>query len=401
MTEPPPRLSAAQVAARLEVRIETVYAYVSRGMLRRSRDRAGSWFDPLDVEAFAVARRRRSRSTLPPPRGRSGAPLMVVDTDVAHIDDGELFYRERSLEELSHGTFEDAVSWLWQAPPPSWHASASEAAGLAATAASSLPPESALIDRVRVAVATLGAHDVLRHQAGSDNLHRIGWALLRALPHALDPSVRPTTSSIAEAIACSLTTTSDPTVTRAVDLALTLMIDHDLAASTFVARVAASARADGYSIVQAALGAFDSPLHGGAPRAAARLVARVVQGSSAAAAVAEAAQLTGSVPGFGQPLYDGIDPRAAALLPLIPALPQGAGVAAAVDELAAVVSARTGLMPNSDLALAALGVAAGMPEDGGVAIFALGRTAGWIRHAAAEYDERPLRLRPRGNYVGP
>lgn len=383
------------------MKVETIYAYVSRGMLQRSRDHAGSWFDPLEVEAFAVARRRRPGSTLPPPRGRSGAPLMVIDTDVAHIDDGELFYRDRSLDDLTRGTFDEAVSWLWHEPPPAWDASASEAARLAAAAARSLPAESALIDRLRIAVATLGAHDVLRHRSGADNLHRIGWALLRALPHALDPATHTPTDSTAHAIACSLTNASDPGVTRAVDTGLTLMIDHDLAASTFVARVAASARADGYSIVQAALGAFDSPRHGGAPRAAARLIARVLQGSSAAAAVAEAAQLTGSVPGFGQPLYDGIDPRAAVLLPLLPPLPHGAEVAAAVDELAAVVSARTGLRPNSDLALAALGLATGMPEDGGVAIFALGRIAGWISHATSEYTERPLRLRPRGNYVGP
>ena len=61
MASPLPRLTAAQVAARLGVKPETVYAYVSRGLLRRERDAHCSTFDSLEVEAFA-ARRRRTAS---------------------------------------------------------------------------------------------------------------------------------------------------------------------------------------------------------------------------------------------------------------------------------------------------------------------------------------------------
>ncbi|MEK8172778.1 citrate/2-methylcitrate synthase [Streptomyces sp. M19] len=54
----------------------------------------------------------------------------------------------------------------------------------------------------------------------------------------------------------------EPSV-RALDGALVLLIDHDLAASTLAARVAASARAHPYAVVSAGLGALDGPLHGG------------------------------------------------------------------------------------------------------------------------------------------
>ena len=48
MREETERLSTRQVADRLGVKPETVYAYVSRGLLRSHRESGGrgSWFDP-------------------------------------------------------------------------------------------------------------------------------------------------------------------------------------------------------------------------------------------------------------------------------------------------------------------------------------------------------------------
>jgi citrate synthase len=53
------------------------------------------------------------------------------------------------------------------------------------------------------------------------------------------------------------------------------------------------------------------------------------------------------------------------------------------------------VLPNIDLALAALGHVAGMDAHAGDAIFAIARTAGWLAHAAEEYAEPVLRFRPR------
>ena len=41
------------------------------------------------------------------------------------------------------------------------------------------------------------------------------------------------------------------------------------------------------------------------------------------------------------------------------------------------------------------------PEDAASTIFVLGRVAEWVAHIAAEYAEPAMRLRPRGEYVGP
>jgi citrate synthase len=132
------------------------------------------------------------------------------------------------------------------------------------------------------------------------------------------------------------------------------------------------------------------------------MLADVMAGATPAAALAAAVRDAGrGVPGFGQPLYAATDARAAALLPLIAALDGAPPVLAAVDAVAAEVERRAGLFPNVDLALGALTLAAGLRPDAGVAIFALGRLVGWVAHALDEYEQRPLRLRPRGRYVGP
>jgi len=85
----------------------------------------------------------------------------------------------------------------------------------------------------------------------------------------------------------------------------------------------------------------------------------------------------------------------------LPELPDAEPVMAAVDAVSAEALRRADVHPNVDLALAALSLAARLPADAGVAVFAIGRLVGWIAHALDEYEQRPLRLRPRGRYVGP
>lgn len=60
-----------------------------------------------------------------------------------------------------------------------------------------------------------------------------------------------------------------------------------------------------------------------------------------------------------------------------------------------------GLHANVDLALAVLTVSCGMAAEAGETVFAVARTAGWMAHALEEYQERPLRMRPSGQYHGP
>ena len=99
------------------------------------------------------------------------------------------------------------------------------------------------------------------------------------------------------------------------------------------------------------------------------------------------------MPGFDHPLYPDGDPRAAALLPLLPAEP---GRAALIDAMAETA----GRHPNIDFALVSIRRTLGLPAGSALALFAVGRTAGWIAHALEQRGEDRL-IRPRARYVGP
>ncbi|MDN4595776.1 citrate/2-methylcitrate synthase [Leifsonia virtsii] len=415
-----PRLTAEQTAERLGVKLETLYAYVARGRLARQRTADGSTFDPLEVERFAAARRRRATVG---PAHSEGRPLMVIETRFALIEDGELSYRGRPVAELSREPFETVARWAltgeWTDPVRFAPGAGLEAARAASSA---LPASAGDRDRQLVAVTALAASDPLRTSLDpavvATAAERIVAGMVEVLPRrtpeadAAEPGaqpdpVEPDASTPIPPLAARLASRLSPaplsTADRvSVNAALVLLLDHDIAVSTLAARAAASARATPYGVVVAGLGALDSPLHGNASRAAHRLLARVVEGDDPARTVADAVLTTqGPVPGFGQPLYPEGDPRARILLGMLTADPRHNRVSAAVAAVSAVLADRTGALPNVDLALGALTLATGMRDDAGEVLFATARTIGWMVHALDEYRERPLRLRPVGRYVGP
>jgi len=65
-----------------------------------------------------------------------------------------------------------------------------------------------------------------------------------------------------------------------------------------------------------------------------------------------------------------------------------------------VVLEVTGKKPNVDFALVVLAQTLNLPPESALALFALGRTVGWIAHAIEQYQREEL-LRPRAQYVGP
>lgn len=414
-----PALTAEQTAERLGVKLETLYAYVARGRLTRVRTPSGSAFDPLEVERFASTRRQRSAASPSPARARSdGRPLMVIDTAFAHIDDGELFYRDRNAVTLATDeTFEAVAHWAltgaWsekgEGDTLSGFRVASDTVARVRTVTDAMPEAATARDRQQVAVTVLATLDPLRYSLDPLTVVTATESLVAGMVEVLPVLGRSTSASEPEAASTAsvaarlwprLTSLPEsPHGLRALSAALVLLLDHDIAISTLAARAAASARANPYAVVTAGLGALDSPLHGNASRAAYRMLARVASGERPERVLADMmVSDAGVIPGFGQVLYRGPDPRAVALLDLLRAHPEATAAVDAVDRVAAVVGARTRAHPNVDLALAALALATGMPDDAGEVVFAVARTVGWMVHALDEYSRRPLRLRPVGRY---
>ncbi|NIH82142.1 citrate synthase [Amycolatopsis viridis] len=368
-------LTTAEVARRLGVKPETVYAYASRGLLTSVKQpgRRGSLFAAAEVDRLAG-------------RGREPGVVEGVRTQLTRFDGDEVYYRGKRVAELApQWSFESVTHFLWTGEPgdrPPFPESP-ELVGLVRSATGALPATARLTDHLRVAVAVLGAADPLRFDLAPGAVRAAGERLIGVLADALPG--RTGRGTLGARLWPKLTARrAQPDL---LDAALVLLADHGLAVSTVAARVAASARANVYAVVSAGLGALDGHYHGGASTLAYRFLAQARE--DPVGALSERLRTAGGVPGFGHRIYQRRDPRAEALLALLPPDP-------VVAELVERLSGRAEMFCNIDLALAAMMHAFDMRADAGETIFAVARTAGWIAHALEEYAEPGLRFRVPG-----
>ncbi len=173
---------------------------------------------------------------------------------------------------------------------------------------------------------------------------------------------------------------------------LVLLADHELNASTFAARVAASTGAAPSAALLAGLATLSGPRHGGGPARLAALARRAAD-AGAEPAVREWLETGQELPGFGHALYPAGDVRAQALL-------ADRTLPASYAALAEVGEALTGQPPNVDFALAALAAVNDLPAEAPLVLFAAARSVGWLAHALEQYATGHL-IRPRARYVGP
>ena len=389
-------LSTAETARRLGVKPQTVYAYVSRGMLTRHRDSDGrrSRFDPAEVERLAGRARHG---------GRAGALEVVVDTELTLIDaGGALYYRGRDATELARfRSFEQVAELLWDSGDANtpWR-SPGEMARVCEEAQAALPEGARQVERMRVVVAAAAATDPLRDDRRPAAVRAVGRTLIATLVDALPLRSDPRDGSIAARLWSRLADAPpSPAALNTLDAALVLLADHELAASTLAARVAASAWADPYLVVLTGLGALGGALHGASAGAVEALLAGIESPRDAGAALGERLRADGRVPGFGLGVYRERDPRADALLDLLPRAADPGRIAVS-DAVIALAGRQDGPAPNVDFALGALSVGCGLVPGAAEAIFSLARVAGLVAHAIEEYPHR-LRFRPRAAYTGP
>ncbi|HWD55426.1 MAG TPA: citrate synthase [Acidimicrobiales bacterium] len=375
-------LTTEEAARRLGVKVPTLYAYVSRGVLGSHRDPKGrgSLFDLADVEALA-ARSRGGRQTT--------TRLATITTGVTqlHQELGPLYRGRRATELAATASFEEVAELLWQ----------SEDGGDWSTPDLGPCPLGQTFDRMRWALVLCGARDPLRSDLRPAAVARAARRSAAALAEAVGPAADDDAgASIAARLAARLTTSVSAVPTEAVNAALVLLADHELATSTVAVRVAASVRADPYDALLAGLTTLAGPLHGGASQMAYELLV-VAERDGAVRALNDILRAQGRLPGFGHTVYKSGDPRFGALLVLAePSLSERQR--AVLHDVVALAAAHDVPLPNCDLALAALSWGAGMPSDSGRTIFAVARVAGWAAHYMEELTEKPVRFRARAVY---
>ncbi len=190
---------------------------------------------------------------------------------------------------------------------------------------------------------------------------------------------------------------------RILDVCLVVHADHELNASTFAARVAASTLADIYAAVTAAIGTLDGPLHGGANEEVMEMLEEIGSPDKAEHYVKNLLAQGKKVPGFGHRVYKTADPRATELRPYAEELAKETGetrlyeTARKVEE---VMMREKDINANLDFVSAQVYHMLGIPTDLMTPVFAMARSAGWTSHILEQYAHNRL-IRPLAEYVGP
>jgi len=385
-----------QAAARLGIRTDSLYAYVSRGMIRsrRREGHRGSWFDPNDLDTLA----RRGRG--PEPR-----PDVYFESAITLIEDGHYWYRGHDAVDLSTSRdFEDVAGLLWKGTlepeTTTWTVDLS-AVDASTRALETLPRAARSVERIRLAIAAAAPHDELRTDLRPEAVAETGRRLIASMLASLPGLQGQLLGGSIAARVWNVIHPSEPTADGidALNMALCLMADHELPASTSAARIAASFRANPYHVVAAGLGALSGALHGGASRDVERFLA-AAEAEGAKAAVGAWLGEGRHIPGLGHPLYPGGDPRAVAIFERLHAIAASHPTVRAAYAVSELTRQRGLPAPNVDFALTVMSRALGFEPGGAEPIMAIARLSGWIAHAMEEYANRS-KIRMRAVYSGP
>jgi len=393
-------LTAKEATEALGISRATLYAYVSRGLVRseeadnarRTRRYVGEDVDRL---------RRRQEQRRDPDQSAAetlnwGVP--VVDSALTRIADGRCYYRGYDIAELAgQRTVEEVASLMWTGHFDRWD---------------SLAGRVALSDKfwtVRAQLTQLSHYDLmrvllplaavrdraavdLRPEAVASTGRRILGAMVMAVTGQLP----------GEGMASAIAAHFAPSVDFAPGLigaTLILCADHELNTSTFTARCVASTMAAPYAVVDAALAALSGYKHGGMSERVEQMLAECdgLGLDDVKSRLYNRLRRGEGLPGFGHALYPDGDPRGRYL---VDNLRRCGAVDPTAEAVATAVFDLIGERPNVDYGLVLVTRALRMPSGSALTLFALGRALGWIGHAIEEYQKDRL-IRPRARYVGP
>ena len=388
-------LSAREASAELAISPATLYAYVSRGLVRSepSPDSRSHRYRAEDIRGL-----KERRVPSPEPRGLRSfdADLPVMDSAVCTItEDGPIYRGVNCVDLAEKDTLEHTATLLWDVTGVDPFSSdncpqVSDDMRAIADAARRAAP----IDRAIAVLALAASADPGAFTRAADGRAMVGGRILRLVVATMlnaAPSAEPLHLQIAKAWA--------PDNKSAADLirrALVLLADHELNASTFTVRCAASTGLNLYDAIIAGLAALKGPKHGGAGVLASRLVRTLVD-NDVAPVIRERVALGEHFAGFGHGVYKRGDPRAQSLLD---ALTRAGAARKFTKEVPERIAEATGEFVNIDYALAVLVHALRLPAGSELALFAMSRTVGWLAHASEQLQHGKL-IRPRARYVGP
>ena len=393
-------MTAEEAADALDVTRNTLYAYVSRGLVRSEPTDASRRTRRYRADDVRRLKRKKKLQQDPSTAARTALDwgLPVTESALTLIENGAFYYRGRDACTLARThTLEEVAPILWDT---------SSAIDVAAVAPPVDPrpasgdPDLSPLDRAQTLLPRAAALDDRAYDASKDRLARTGTRILALLARLVGPVDGPIGSGpIAEHLRRAWTVDA-PGARSLLNSTLVLCADHGLNVTAFTVRCVASAEATPYGAVNAGLSALRGRRHTGNTARIAAFLREAGDPSNVRQTVVERLRRGDRVPGFGHPLYPDGDPRATMLMDdLEDRVPEtrGTAFAAAAREVGPELLDRR---PALDFALVVLAEALTLPAHAPLSLFALGRTVGWTGHMIEQYEQEDV-IRPRAQYVGP
>jgi citrate synthase len=409
--------TATEAMALLKVRPQTLYAYVSRGWIRSVAQKGQKEKLYSREDVARVSSRSLARSGHGPVAASAmnwGEPIFA--TSITEITDRGPHYRGHPAIDLVHGglAFEQVAQLLWSgklAAPASkakaWPVtpSTSELAELLHTLGT-LDAGNNLLEVFSMVVLMLGMRRTTQAlQPDQANTLAAAREILQTLvgccgfigPHR---TFRPLQKGqgLVDGLMQSLALDASAANRDALSSVLILLADHELPPGTLSARVVASSGGTLYNCIASALCATSGVDVGGMYGRVDAFLGHPASKSVLAKRADKMHTAGQRVPGFDHPLYPKGDPRAALLLDLARARSSDSCAMRAIFGFIDDIRASTALLPRQELALVVLCRALGLPSQAAAALFAVGRSAGWVAHVLEQRSNGTL-LRPRARFL--
>ncbi|TGL76298.1 citrate synthase family protein [Leptospira yasudae] len=422
-----PFLSALEAAQELGVEVETIYAYVSRGILHSepggSRDRSKR-YRREEVERLLLQREEKLH---PGKTARAaltfGQP--VLESAITLIQDERLYYRGKNILDLAESyTFEQVCNLLWDTASSTFE---SPWPLLGDACKKSLPhlSDRPLIDLCRILLGIAEYDDTGALLKTPEALQRTASRIVRLLclfasrtiqgrmsiaetlwsswkNSEASNSVRSKSHSktVMDGKRSSNFTSEDKKAVRLIEASLILSADHELNVSSFTARCVASSDASLYQAVIAGLAALSGRKHGLLTEKTIELLESAsVRKMDAKEILTERLRRGETIPGFGHPFYKNGDPRGKKLMELCERLFPKSKEFLSAKRIIDQATELLGDYPTIDAGLAVVSRTLKLPKGAGLALFAIGRSAGWMAHSMEQYQTGQL-IRPRARYNG-
>ena len=204
-----------------------------------------------------------------------------------------------------------------------------------------------------------------------------------------------------------------PLMEKAMDILLTLHMDHEQNCSTSTVRLVSSSGANIYASVSSGVNALWGKLHGGANEAVLNMLKMIHDDNRdfmKYVALAKDKNSNFRLMGFGHRVYKNYDPRAKLLHNLLEQIFTELRISDPLLDIARHLEEialsdpyfiERKLYPNIDFYSGILYRALGIPTDMFTVLFAIGRMPGWIAHFLEMRQDPDLRIqRPRQIYIG-